>query len=370
MRGVEGPKPNVARTMYSLEAIEPFLGGNSRYHQRAADWIKNNINNGWFREWTLGATRDSETSIPNLVYRKDVRHTAESITILSRRQKERSPLDKLINNISSSSLDSGYWPATPNGTDPQLLATVYSIEALGRVINGDFRLSLNDLLSNESVNKVRSAFRRGHIRLENDCDKGDGLLGGDINNKSPYLTGIALYRLAPVAEEIDGIERICERMVKRLLELKREDGWRNTAVPADVRDETVKRTTLRVAAGLFRARQADIWIDEDPWRNIQEMVSDYITGQEVLELDAPDHACLLLVLTKENNDYQSEIDIGMIEDEANELKSQYVEHWKTNFEEYLSRLEEGRTYGIKGYDELGESLEEKAEILRSINIEE
>lgn len=359
VRGAGGPKPNVARTVFALEALEPVDHGLRRYRERALDWIRSNVSDGWFREWALSGAPESETILPNLYLRNDVRHTAESITAFVKWQDDRDPLAALVSSVASSSLGSGFWPESPNQTTPQLLATVYAVEGLGRVVTGEFRLPLSDLVSEATANEARSAFRRGLLALEDDCEGGDLLLGSTTNGATPYLTGIALFRLAPLASRHEGISRLTSKIIDGLLSARGESGWRNTAVPPDMQERTERRTTLRVAAGLAEARSAGVWRADETWDDIKRLVASYAEGQDVLDLDSPDYACLALALSEGDPRYPNVVNLDDILHRAEAMRKDFVRHWIWNFEEYLSRLERGRAYDMDGYEELGSSIEEK-----------
>jgi hypothetical protein len=363
VRGAGGPKPNVARTVFALEALEPAEHGLRQYRERALNWIRSNISDGWFQEWALSGTPESETILPNLYLRNDVRHSAESITAFVKWQDDRDPLAALVSNVASSSLQSGFWPESPNQTTPQLLATVYAVEGLGRVITGEFRLPLSDLVSEATANRARSAFRRGLLALEDDCEEGNLLLGATTTGETPYLTGIALFRLAPLANRHEGVARLVSKLVDGLLSVRKDSGWRNTAVPSALQERTEQRTTLRVAAGLAEARSAGLWHDDATWDEIKNLISPYAASQNVLDLDSPDHACMALALSEGNSRYPDAVNLDDILNRADEMRDDFVRQWKWNFEEYLSRLERGRAYDMEGYEELGASIEEKLDQL-------
>ena len=134
-RGAAGPKPNLARTLFALEAIEKLDYPEMWIHKRKAfEWINSGIRHGWYEEWTAAQTFDSEVGLPSLYLRRDTRHTAQSLIANYKWNGHRDPLALLTKNCAGASLESGFWPETPRETNPRLLATVYSVEALGQSI--------------------------------------------------------------------------------------------------------------------------------------------------------------------------------------------------------------------------------------------
>lgn len=363
-RGVSGPKPNVARTLFSLDALEPFSSAVADRRDAAIGWIESNVRDGWYREWTPSGTPDSETALPALKRRVDIRHSAEALTALMRWHSERDPIARLASNLSNSALESGFWPETPADTAPRLLATTYAVEALGRLILGEFRLPMTDLLPDRDVTAVRSAFRRGTTALLKDADAGDGLVGSVIGEPTPYLTGISLFRLAPLADEFDDLDTLVEKMTRALLVQSDTPTWKDTAVPVELRDRTETRTTLRVVAGLVRAAETNAAGDLiDSLDSYISQVAGYASGQGPLKLDSPDYACLLISLNAEDARYATAVDIDSVIEDAETIRSNNHEFWESNMADYLSRLERGRSYGRPGYEELAEELESKIDHL-------
>jgi hypothetical protein len=133
--GVEGPKPNMARTLFSLEALQPFLarGAAQTRFQSALRWVRQGISEGWYHEWAPSQTIDSDDHTPSITRRRDIRHTAQAAVVLCKWSPSDALIPGLIRSITCPRLDKGLWPEAPNLVTPRLLATVYAIEALGHV---------------------------------------------------------------------------------------------------------------------------------------------------------------------------------------------------------------------------------------------
>jgi hypothetical protein len=353
------PKPNVARTLFALEALESFSGAPiDRARSQAVEWMKSSITTGWFREWSEGQTSHSETQLAEIVRRADIRHTAQVLTACSRWQESRDPLARLIHNISTSILpDSGFWPNNPHGTTPRLLASVYAVEALQTVASNGFRLPLSDLVDKAEENSARRALRRGVGALLSDCEQGNGLVGGITSVPNAYLTGLALFRLGYLAQKGSDLAELTELMAEGLLGCAREYGWDDASVPPSMRARTRLRTTLRCAAGLSRANQAGVKVASALLEHAVRLCEILICSEKQELLDSPDYACgLISILLACKGMSPSDI-YGSIEEEDPGERSERFMTWRTELELLISNFKPLADLSIPGYREVVDEYE-------------
>ncbi len=363
--GTAIPKPNVARTLFALEALDFFDGHDvDLARSLAINWMKSSVADGWFREWSEGQTSHSETQLPELVRRADVRHTAQVLTAFSRWQDSRDPLAGLIRSVSGSILpDSGFWPNNPRGTTPRLLASVYAVEALQTVTTHVFRLPLSDLVDRSEENGARRALRRGVGALLSDCEQGDGLVGNITSRPNPYLTGLALFRLGYLARRGSDLAELAELMVDGLLRFAQEYGWEDFSVPRSVRSRTRLRTTLRCAAGLSRASNAGINVPSALLEHALQLVELLITSEPQEVLDSPDYACGLISILLSRRDVTSLETLDSIQEENPAERSERLFLWRSELESLMGYLRTLAELDIPGYRDAADEYQTRLESL-------
>lgn len=364
-RGPEGPKPNVARTLFALDVLD-LLDNNYAQQQRelALNWMTKDISDGWYLEWTSSQSLDSESSLPHLRKRKDVRHTAQVVTAHIRWKNSRQPLASLLNSVVESCLPtSGFWAESPNQTEPRLLASVYAVEALGYSVAGKFRLSLEDMLDIHGASNTRTALRRGLTAFHNDADNGNGLLGLSFSKPTPYLTGIGLFRIAPLGRVNQDFQELVEKIIIGLSSTIESNGWVDYSVAHEIRPLTLKRTTLRVAAGIGLAYRAGFIVSDEIKKMVIEKSKEFILDDDKNDLDSPDFACALLCLLSFYEEARENLNWDEIRKDVTQKKAENSKIWYGNFQKYLERLELGRKLGLPDYEELSKAFEERITLL-------
>jgi hypothetical protein len=353
------------RTLFALDVLDLLDEGHT--HQRrdlALTWMTKDVSDGWYLEWSSSQSLDSESSLPHLGKRKDVRHTAQVVTAHIRWKNTRQPLASLLNSIVGSCLPtSGFWSESPNQTEPRLLASIYAVEALGYSVAGKFRLSLEDMLDAQGASNTRTALRRGLTAFHNDADNGGGLLGFSFSKPTPYLTGIGLFRLAPLGRVNQDFQELVEKTINGLSSVMEDSGWVDYSVVHDIRPLTLKRTTLRVAAGMGLAHRAGFEIPDQVKKVVIEKAQEYVLDEDVNDLDSPDFACALLCLLSFYEHASENVNWDEMEQGVVQKRSEYMKTWNSNFQNHLGRLDIGRRLGLPDYEELSQVLEERIRLL-------
>jgi hypothetical protein len=364
-RGIAGPKPNVARTLFALEALEYFKFSEiDERKKQAFIWISKNITEGWYLEWVSSQAFDSESDLPSLIKRKDIRHTAQATSVFCRWGHEREPLAYLLPNIIDSMLDNGLWSDTPGEKTPRLLSTIYSIEALGYAISGKFRIPITDLLNKTVVNELQFSFRRSIAAIHREADNGDGLLGYSFSKPTPYLTGLALFRLAPLGNLNEELSNLVLKLIQGITNSVEDNGWVDLSVGNEHKLATLKRTTLRIAAGIQLARKEGFAVSSDILALLNKLIPEFINEPQGSTLDSPDFACTiiyLLPIIKKDFDLKSIINVV----KSNTFK--FYKHWINDYEKYVSDLSTGVELGLPGYAELSSTLIEKLKYFDGYN---
>ncbi len=351
---MEVPKPNVARTLFSLEAT---AGGTSNLlagsRRNAIDWMVGGLSDGWYWEWQMVATPHSESTVPELRKRADIRHTAQVASAIARWGKAPDPLGGLVRSISGSAIsESGFWGDTPGSNEPRILATVYAVEALGCLSNRAFGIGFDEILDANGTNQARSALRRGLGALLSDVETGDGLLGAANGRRAnPYISSLALLRLGPLAHANGDADELVAHLVNGLQQSSNEWGWEDESVNGNLRPLTRNRTTLRAAAAL--ARTASIGVSVPP-HLIDLVLSRAIqlaSPTSGSPLDSPDLACCLICISAlypsiSLDEYASEPSAL-----SKAMRAQNTAKWAANTEKLLKGLSFGRELGIAGYDQ-------------------
>jgi class 3 adenylate cyclase len=352
-RGFEGPKPNVARTMFSLDALEPYheVPVVHSIYQSALRWVRHGISNEWYQEWTPSQTIDSDDYVPSLIRRRDVRHTAQAAIILSKWMPFDENIAGLIRSIASSRLDSGLWPESPNLSSPRLLATVYAVEALGRVTAVRAGEYVRLLMGEANSSKVWASFRYGMAALHEEADSGGGLLGRSFGTPTAYLTGMALFRLASLVVHPD-IRQLVNKFIAALEACKSGAGWRDASLPPQLDSETYIRTTLRVAAGLSLCEKHGVSVASETMVTLDRFVLDNCVGRPLLELDTSDLACLQIYLNNRFSNAFVKIDFDDLENHSRQIQKQALPEWKRNYELFIRHAEVGKTRDIRSYQPL------------------
>ena len=365
-RGPEGPKPNVARTLFALDVLDLLNNGHTQSQRDSAlAWITKDISDGWYLEWSSSQSLDSESILPHLIKRKDVRHTAQIVTAYIRWKNSREPLASLLKSIAESCLPvSGFWSESPNQTEPRLLASVYALEALGYAVAGKFRLSLEDLLDEHGASNTRTALRRGLTAFHKDADSGNGLLGFSFSKPTPYLTGIGLFRIASLGRINQDFQELVEKIITGLSSTIEKDGWVDYSVTQNSRELTRKRTTLRVAAGMGLAHRAGFTIPNEVKKVVIEKAQEFVLDEDNNDLDSPDFACVLLCLFSFYDQVKGSLNWDEIESNVSKKRVENSEVWRDNFEKYLARLELGLRFGLPDYEELSKVFEERIRLLK------
>jgi hypothetical protein len=344
-------KPNVADSLFALEALEFFQGRSVDVAcSRAIKWMKSHIVDGWFREWSQGLPPTSETHLTEIISRADVRHTAQVLTACSRWQDSRDPIASLVRNISNTILpETGLWPNTPHEPIPRLLASVFAVEALQTVASDHFRMPLSDLLDQPDQIAARRALRRGIVALLSDCEQGQGLVGGMSSGPNPYLTGIALFRLAHVARQGSELAYLSELMVQGLLDSAQEYGWEDSAIPQPLRARTRLRTTLRCAVGLARANSAGIKVPSALLEHALQLAEVLVTSGDNELLDSPDYACGLIGILLGRRDIVPQEILESTPRERAAERQKRLSAWRNELASLIAYLQPYATLNIPGY---------------------
>jgi len=292
--GAIGPKPNVARTLFAMEVLK--LDETNRTQalgnafENAIHWMIGGLEEGWYLEWRQLQMLDSDDPLPALERLPDVRHTAQVLSALCQWDPRYYQIDKTIGNLVAAPRTNGFWTDSDTSLQPRMLATVYVVEALGHCLeaeNGEF---LRRLLGQRRAFEVESVFKEGLTSVLAESNRGAGLLGASFQAPSSYLSGLALFRLASLADRRSDVAELAERLSVALSKSAGEAGWIDESVPLEVRGATSLRTSLRAFAGLVRCGRAGIPVKLD------SSVVSYVANQardNFQRLDAPDIACLL-----------------------------------------------------------------------------
>lgn len=369
LRGPEGPKPNLARTLFALEAFERFLPKIGDHEQRLAlEWISKGVSRGWYREWSARQTMDSEDALPALYLRKDIRHTAQATATQLKWIRNPEILPALVQTISRTQLKSGLWPESPGYEEPRVLASIYALECLGAALSTPLPGPIEAMLGSSLSSQAWAAFRLGLAALHREVDRGHGLLGESAGGATPYLTGIGLFRLAPLTPKHADVSALCTKMLQALDGAMTSDGWQDLALRSSLRDATRKRTTLRVAAGLARCTRARLSVPSSIWDRTGELVAAILSSAEPLELDSPDYACGVIALVEGAPDLSDRIDAEPLIKEAAVLRKSLAARWVGTFRDHLSRLREGRALGLPGYERLSRTIERELELLNEVSL--
>jgi hypothetical protein len=360
------PKPNAARTLFAIEALGVFPTEEAKtVCDNAIRWMLSNISEGWFREWTEGQTPHSETHLPEMVRRADVRHTAQTITALSSWQSERDPLASLARNVAGSALMSGFWPNNPSGNTPRLLATVYSVEALANLVYGVFRLPISDIFDRKDEAIVRGSLRRGISALLADCERGSGLIGSIAAAPNPYITGLALFRLGKLAGMHPDFAELAHCMVDGLQTDVRSYGWEDASLPMGLRPRTRNRTTLRCAAGLALAASSGVVVSPDLMHQCIQAVTSLVLSHDGLSLDSPDYACALISLL--NTGDRPNLEAIWPQIDASSVRSEVgvLPMWRAELIRVVGHLRAMRDLGMPGYSEAASIFESRLNTLKA-----
>jgi hypothetical protein len=348
------PKPNVARTLFALEALDLAGGGDiTQARRRGLEWMRSNIGDGWFWEWAEGQTSHSETRIPEAVRRADIRHTAQALTALSRWEQSRDPLASLVRSVSMSILpNSGFWPNNPRGETPRLLSTVYAVEALERIINNVFRLPLSDIVDRDDASRARSSLRQGLGALLDDCEQGEGLLGSVTSSPNPYLTGLALFRLGYLANKHSELAELITLMVNGLFKTVQEFGWEDSSVPPPLRPATRLRTTLRCSAGLARTNSAGVSVPPALLEHSAGLAEKLVTSSREDDLDSPDYACGLISVRLLRSDLTWDILSDSLRNKIELEHGKHIGAWRKDIQSLTRRVRPLAELDIPGYEQV------------------
>jgi hypothetical protein len=362
------PKPNMARTLFALEAISDFGGARvDQARKHALSWIRVNVENGWFWEWAAGQSEHSETSFPEAVRRADVRHTAQALTAMVRWQKGRDGLVDCCRSLVGAQLGNGYWPNNRNGLHPRVLASVYAIEALAGLAGNDFRLPLGDLMDRPDALALRRALRLGAETLLQACEVGEGLLGAPSAPENPYLTGLALFRLARGTTASAELSQLCTLMASGLLRTASATGWEDSSVPPTLRSRTRIRATLRCAAGLSLAANNGIDVPPDLVQHAISLVEAILLNNMSGMLDSPDFACALIALQSVYPKDLFDDDItSRLGADADARRRPYALIWMSEIENLIESWGAFKALNVPGYQDLSAEYEEHLYQLRRL----
>ncbi len=365
---MEPPKPNVARTLFAIEATGRGTGAaivESR--RKALVWMRQGVRDGWYWEWQVAATPHSETVLHELHRRADIRHTAQVASTLARWGGEPQLLGVLIRSLSTSALpDSGFWSDTPGSSVPRILATCYVIEAFAATVGERFQPGLDALVGSRVASGVRVAFRRGLSALLLDVEEGAGLLGGTNSVANAYISALTLFRLAPFVDVHQDVLELVGRLVDGLSATAEEWGWEDRSVHEDLRRLTRNRTTLRAAAGLARAAGTDlIDVSGDVLALARGRVTELMAPSAGWPLDSPDYACGLICLLE----LETWLDIDALcvsgQGAVDALIRQHTKDWEENTRDLLRGLSFGRRLGLSGYHEVWAEYADRLVMLES-----
>jgi len=364
--GTVTPKPNVARTLFALEALENFSSDElANARKRALGWMLSNLSQGWFWEWTQGQTEHSETPFTEALRRADVRHTAQVLTALCRWQDRRDHIAAMVNNLVSSQLSDGFWPNNARGSTPRLLATVYAVEALASIVSGVFRLPINDLMDRSEERAARKSLALGVNALLQVSDQNGGLLKtGDGLGASPYLTGLALFRIARLSRRTADLEELSQSLIDGLLGAAQVFGWEDSSVPPIRRTETQRRTTLRCVAGLAQGSLVGLRVPRQLLDHAIRLSEHYVLNTESAKLDSPDYACTLIALCA-LYDLQLFPLPGEIVTEIATNKSRYKALWTEEVNDLLQACQPLAALNVPGYAHLAAEYSDRLHMLDS-----
>lgn len=362
-KNAEGPKPNVARTLFALEILDKVGALKEDYYQIAPlslKWLKGCISDGWFEEWKAIGYVDSDHLYPSVKLEKDIRHSAQSATMLLHwgERQDFSLVAQIVENLLETQLSSHFWPENPQKIDKRILATIYAVETFSIVLSdpkkGDFRKHIGE----ERLGMVEKALMLGLVALQKEALIGDGLLGTSFSGLSSYITGLALYRLARLSGFHSQMSQLVETLSAGLLKAKHSHGWANEVAPEDYAKQSIPRTTLRVLAGFSRIPRIT---ESDIFPDLMELAVSYVTGAE--RMDAPDIACLIEALVNLND---NNVDLHGNFKTIEGIKYGNLLKWIEKFDSYLEHCETAREQNqSSSFDIIIDELKRKIELIDS-----
>jgi hypothetical protein len=346
------PKPNVARTLFSLEAISSETSELMREsRRRAVQWMSEGLRDGWYWEWHAIATPHSESTWSDLEKRPDVRHTAQVVVAIARWGDASSQVGPMIQSLTDCSHPApGLWPDSPGGAAPRVLATVYAIEALASLVSPRFDVGIDALLAAPEAAAARRALGEGIAALGVGIDRESQLLRGANGVGNPYLSSLALLRLAPLATEISEIHHLAAVLVDGLSDAEQDWGWEDNSVQGTLRKLTRNRTTLRAAAGLSKAAANNLSVSSGLLGRLEQRAIAFTSPSSGWTLDSPDIACALICMRELNPDLKDS-SIYLPTKQGHEMLTQNLRDWEESTKELLRGLSFGRELGLSGYEE-------------------
>lgn len=356
IRILEGPKPNVARTLFAIEALQSYsaLPAICDCIRQGRLWMASCASSGWFLEWRRSQTLDSDDTLPLVAKLPDIRHTAQAITALYDQIEFNNLTYRMVQNVSRARLVSGFWAETEYGSVPRILASVYTVEALGNFIS---KIESYTDLDGLNKNSISDAFYSGLGALYKDAVQGGGLLGSTFDRRSSYITGMALYRLARLSVKFKEMDQFTQTILDGLVRSCGSTGWEDEALPKHLRNATRIRTGLRIIAGISRLDRNNTSIDA-----INDSIVS-VTKQALIEisnLDAPDIACLLNCLEYLFPEIMLELRHSVFDGENLAIvQRQVYERAYNNLRRYLTDVENANLQIHQCYQELAQEFRSK-----------
>ena len=362
-KNAEGPKPNVARTLFALDILSKTDVFTEDYYQIAPlsmTWLKKCIAGGWFEEWKAIGYTDSDHIYPSIKLERDIRHSAQSATMLLRWGGERDYpiIVQIIENLLSSQLSSHFWPESPQKSEKMILATIYALETVALVLVDIEQAEFRNHIGKERLSLLKKSFDLGLTALQEEAHLGDGLLGRSFSGANSYTTGLALFRLARLSDSHRQMGHFVEILTMGLLKAKNSNGWSNETAPPVYAKQSIPRTTLRVLAGLSKIPHIK---EMDIYPHIRKLTESYASGAE--KMDAPDIACLVEAAVNLNGD---DIILHSSFDIVEKYKFSNLLKWTDKFQSYLDQCESAREQNqTADFDNIIVELKEKLSLIDS-----
>ncbi len=359
------PKPNVARTLFTIEALKELDKELFKLQiQSALKWVSQCIVDGWFKEWLPGPVPDSESSEPVLRKQPSVRHTAQAgIIHVQFPKKDGSLMRGILENILKSQFSQsqfellGAWPENPNDTNPAFFSTFYALEFLSRIVEGQFHLDVDDLIRNGKT-RVKNALTLGFNWLSRDITRGNGLGGASTGGASSYWTAMMLYRLG--WKFLGEYLEVRGKIVEALERSYHSFGWYHEprGRPRDKRSKL--RYNIRVLAGLCAIGKEGLGYEYQLIRKAGQITTDSFDLQVA---DTPDYALIVQIATWLGKDDAKRTLVDSYKPYPGRLRQNRLEKWCRRFSLVRESLQRLKDQGIPDYSDAYEEVDNKVQML-------
>lgn len=342
-RGFSGPKPNVARTLFAIEALQSSAPTFKRAIEAATYWVLSNVSGGWFREWTTGPAIDSDDLYPAIFRRPDIRHTAQALTIACSATSGRQLIEEMIVNLTTCQRDDGFWGDDPTSSQARLLSTVYAAAALGKLQTPDGRAATQNLIGERLLVKASAAFSKSIAALTFEALKGGGLLGEGFTGRSPYITGLALFRLASLGFNFNRVAELIELLLEGISASRLSaGGWTDSALPPEHQEQTRIRTNLRIAAGVSLC-EGEVPIPSGVGDELQTALKEAMAVTDTL--DTPDLACLIIACRSKREQYWMRVEEAVDFSSVHDRRTRNAQRWVQEFRIHEESLRQATAAG-------------------------